>query len=42
MRPSAPPRRPSPAIVLSLLALFVALGGTAYATTDDALFTHLS
>lgn len=29
--------RPSPAIGLSLLALFIALGGTAYATTDGKL-----
>ena len=31
------PHRPSPAIALSLLALFVSLGGTAYATTDGKL-----
>jgi hypothetical protein len=30
-------RRPSPALVVALLALFVALSGTAYATTDGKL-----
>lgn len=28
------PRRPSPALLISILALFVALGGTAYATSQ--------
>jgi hypothetical protein len=30
-------RRPSPSLIISLIALFVALGGTTYAATGDAL-----
>src|SRR3954469_19417324 len=34
-RPPRPPRRPSPSLAVSMTALFVALGGGAYAATND-------
>lgn len=39
-REAAPRRRPSPATVLSLVALFVALGGTSYAASAGSPHSH--